>query len=171
MYCPQCRAANEDAAKFCCQCGLNIDEYRQKWRASGTGTGPGGNQTYASPGNQQQPQYQQAPCPPPYTSAPYQQSYITAPNVASHLVWAILCFFFTFWPTAIPAIVYAAQVGEKVNRGDYAGAVNSSNAAKRWCWISFWIAVAFWVLAIILIVVLIVIGISVSGSGSSGYTY
>ena len=33
---------------------------------------------------------------------------------------------------AIPAIVYAAQVNPKLAAGDYQGAVESSNNAKKW---------------------------------------
>ena len=33
---------------------------------------------------------------------------------------------------AIPAIVYAAQVNSKLAAGDYQGAVESSNNAKKW---------------------------------------
>lgn len=33
---------------------------------------------------------------------------------------------------AIPAIVYAAQVNTKLAAGDYQGAVESSNNAKKW---------------------------------------
>lgn len=74
------------------------------------------------------------------------------PNVSSHLVRAILCFFFTFWPTAIVAIVFAAQVSGKLTRGDYAGAVSSSRSAKIWCWVSFGIAIAMCVIVIIAVV-------------------
>ena len=34
---------------------------------------------------------------------------------------------------AVPAIVYAAQVDSKFNAGDYRGAQESSDNAKKWC--------------------------------------
>jgi len=37
----------------------------------------------------------------------------------------------------IVAIVYAAQVDSKWNAGDFAGAYQASDNAKKWCWIAF----------------------------------
>ncbi len=34
---------------------------------------------------------------------------------------------------AIPAIIYAAQVNGKLQSGDYAGAMQASENAKKWC--------------------------------------
>lgn len=35
MYCPQCGGTNDEGSKFCSKCGLDIDEYRQKWQQAG----------------------------------------------------------------------------------------------------------------------------------------
>ena len=49
------------------------------------------------------------------------------------------------------AIVYAAQVDGKLAGGDYHGAVQASNNAKMWSWISFGASVAVGVLYFMLI--------------------
>jgi Interferon-induced transmembrane protein len=50
----------------------------------------------------------------------------------TYLVWAILTTLFCCLPGGIVSIVYAAQVSGKYNSGDYAGAVASSENAKKW---------------------------------------
>jgi len=68
--------------------------------------------------------------PPPVASGP--------PVVIPSYLWqAIVCTNCCCWPLGIPAIVYAAQVNSKIARGDIAGARNSSENAKMWCWIAF----------------------------------
>lgn len=57
-------------------------------------------------------------------------------RVPNYLVWALLSLL-CCWPLSIFAIVYAAQVNGKVSSGDIAGAIEASNKAKMWCWISF----------------------------------
>jgi hypothetical protein len=70
---------------------------------------------------------QQAP--PPAAGAP--------PVVVPNYLWqAIVCTVCCCWPLGIPAIVYAAQVNTKVVQGDIAGARQSSDNAKMWCWIA-----------------------------------
>lgn len=59
------------------------------------------------------------------------------PTVPNYLVQAILVTFFCCVPFGIVAIVYAAQVNAKLGAGDYNGAVESSNNAKKWCWVAF----------------------------------
>jgi t-SNARE complex subunit (syntaxin) len=73
--------------------------------------------------------------------------------VPNYLVWAIVSTLCCFWPTGIVAIVFAAQVDGKLARGDYDGAVNSSNNAKMWSWISFGVSAAILVLYVLLIMV------------------
>lgn len=51
--------------------------------------------------------------------------------VPSILVTVLCCLF-----TGIPAIIYAAQVNNKLAAGDIAGARVASKNAKMWCWIS-----------------------------------
>jgi len=45
-------------------------------------------------------------------------------------------------PFGIVAIVYSAQVNGKLKAGDYEGALESSNKAKTWGWVSFGIGLA-----------------------------
>lgn len=68
---------------------------------------------------------------------------------SNHLVWAILVTIFCCLPFGIVAIVYAAQVDGKWSSGDHAGAINSANQAKFWCWLGFGIGVAVTVIVII----------------------
>lgn len=66
----------------------------------------------------------------------------------NYLVWAIISLFLC-WPFAIPAIIFANQVNQKFNMGDYPGAQESARKAKMYAliatiagpvlWILFWI--------------------------------
>jgi hypothetical protein len=96
------------------------------------GTGAGGFPAAPYPTSGQQ--YPAQPL--PYGGYVSQQQY-AAGSVPNYLVQAILVTVFCCWPLGIPAIVYAAQVNGKLARGDYAGAVVSSNNAKKYSWISF----------------------------------
>jgi len=55
-------------------------------------------------------------------------------------------------PFGIAAIVYAAQVNGKLAGGDYAGAVESSRKAKKWCWVAFAVGIVVAVINIIIFV-------------------
>lgn len=68
--------------------------------------------------------------PPPPRPMPQQ-------SVPNYLVQSILTTLFCCLPLGIVAIVFAAQVNGKLQAGDYAGAVDSSNKAKMFSWISF----------------------------------
>jgi hypothetical protein len=74
----------------------------------------------------------------PY-SAPVSSSRESSPGgkVPNYLAQAILTTVCCCLPFGIVAIVYAAQVDGKLSGGDYAGAVQSSNSAKTWCWVAF----------------------------------
>jgi hypothetical protein len=63
-------------------------------------------------------------------------------TVPNYLVWAILATVLCCIPAGIPAIVYAAQVNQKLQFGDIAGAQAASNNAKMWCWIAFGLGLA-----------------------------
>jgi hypothetical protein len=65
------------------------------------------------------------------------QPFSPPPYVPNYLVQAILVTLFCCLPFGIVAIVFAAQVNGKLAAGDHAGAVQTSNQAKMWCWISF----------------------------------
>ena len=70
----------------------------------------------------------------------------TGAGVPNYLVQSILVTIFCCLPFGIPAIVFAAQVNGKLAAGDHAGAVDASNKAKMWCWISFGVGLAFLVI-------------------------
>jgi hypothetical protein len=86
--------------------------------------------------------------------------YSTVPN---HLVWAILATLFCCLPLGIVAIIFAAQVNTKLQAGDYAGAVDSSNKAKMWSWIAFASGFVVILLYVIFAVVLGVLGAVAEG--------
>ena len=80
-------------------------------------------------------------------------------NVPNYLVPAILTLF-CCWPFSIVAIVFAAQVNGKLAGGDYAGAVQSSKQAKMWCWISFGIGLAIFLVYVALTILGVAIGVA-----------
>ena len=172
MYCPQCGGANEDTAKFCSTCGLDLDKYKRNWqdpnapedgRSLEQPSAEGADQqpaVYQQPGAQPPPYQQQYQAdypqsyqaPQPYQPSQYYRStpqYGTVPHVPSYMGWAIATLILCFWPTGIVAVVYASQVGSKLSRGDVAGAQESSRKAKIWCWVTFAIGVAWVVIAIV----------------------
>jgi hypothetical protein len=162
MYCPQCGGTNEDSARFCSTCGLDLDKYRQQWLEQGAGITTKPSQ---QPAGQQQPVYQQPTQQPPPYQQQYQQQYQPAyqapqyyhptpaygsvPRVPSYMGWAIATLILCFWPTGIVAVVYASKVGNKLAIGDVTGAQESSRKAKIWCWVTFGIAIAWIAIAII----------------------
>lgn len=64
------------------------------------------------------------------------------PSIPNYLVHAILATVFCCLPFGIVSIVYAAQVNSKIAAGDYAGAVDASDKARTWFWVSFGIGLA-----------------------------
>ena len=76
----------------------------------------------------------------------------------NYLIWAILSTLFCCWPVGIVSIVHASKVESAFNRGDYNGALDASQKAKKWALISAISAGIFWVLYCLLIVVLVAIG-------------
>jgi hypothetical protein len=177
MFCPQCGASNADLDRYCVACGADMTP-----QAQGYGPAAPPQSQYRQPPYQQQygqqqygqPPYQQASYgSPPYEQTPYQQGpYQSTPtnhgmpvSLPTYLGWAIATLILCFWPASVVALVYGGQVNSKLARGDYNGAVHSSGRAKLWCWISFGVAIAGLILAIIGIVVAAGIARS-SGIGS-----
>ena len=58
------------------------------------------------------------------------------PQINNYLIPAIVVTLCCCIPGGIVAIVYAAQVNQKLQAGDIAGAQAASNNAKLWCMIS-----------------------------------
>ena len=86
-------------------------------------------------------------------AAPGQMPPQAAPDIPSYLVQAILVTLFCCLPFGIVSIVYAAQVNGKIAAGDYRGAMDSSQKAKTWMWVSFGLGLAgtlIWLLMAIL---------------------
>lgn len=137
MYCPRCGEANDDSDRFCSACGQDLTTYQRLWQEPGSQT-PG-----------QSPQ-----TPRPSVSSGQVTAYRPAPpadavpRIPSYLGWAIVVLICCFWPTGIAAVVHASRVDNKVAFGDLAGAQESSRRAKMWCWITFGIGVAIWVLSL-----------------------
>ena len=156
-----------DTAGVCGTCGLDLDKYREQWKDSGARAVEGVGSTGYSPPPYQH-QYQGAYQAPPYEPPPYRAAaqYGSLPHIPSYLGWAIAVLILCFWPTGIPAVVYASQVDNKLIRGDIAGARESSRKAKMWCWITFGISIGLLVLGIAIAVIA-----ALAWSGSSVYTY
>ena len=70
--------------------------------------------------------------------------------VPNYLAQAILTTLFCYLPFGIVSIVFAAQDNGKLAAGDRAGALQSSQNAKTWAWLSFGFGIAFWVIFIFL---------------------
>ncbi len=107
MYCTRCGSQNDDDARFCKDCG----------RAMSGSTPSAERFEPESPGDAQ------APAPPAH--------------VPNYLVPAILVTVFCCLPFGIVSIVYAAQVNSKLDAGDVPGAMQASNNARTWMWVSF----------------------------------
>lgn len=159
MFCLRCGAQNADTAERCANCGEPMRQsqgqqgqqgqsgqqyppqnpysgqqgygspqgYNQQGYGNQGGPGaPGGPGGYGAPQGYGQPGY----------GAPGGGGYGAPPNVPNYLIWAILSTLFCCLPAGIVAIVYASQVDGKVRSGDYEGAVQASNNAKTWTFVS-----------------------------------
>ena len=82
-------------------------------------------------------------------------------TVPNYLVPAIISVF-CCWPLAIPAIIFAVQVNNKVTAGDIAGAQDASKKAKMFSFI----AIGLGVLCIIIYVIMLVLGVGLSAIGN-----
>lgn len=116
-----------------------------------------GVQGYGAQGYAGQPGYGPPPAHQPAPSWPQQPGWPSAAPPPNYLVQAILVTLFCFLPTGGAAIYYSSQVANRHNVGDYAGAVDASNKAKMWCWISLAVGAVLW---------LIVVATASTGSGS-----
>jgi hypothetical protein len=82
-------------------------------------------------------------------------------TVPNYLVPAIISIF-CCWPLAIPAIIFAVQVNNKVQAGDVAGAQDASKKAKMFSFI----AIGLGVLGIVCYVIMMVLGVGLSALGN-----
>lgn len=142
MFCQKCGAKNDDNAVQCSACG----EFLKKPEAEN-------NVNVIQSDNN--------------IKVEQQAAVNQRPNVPNYLVWAILSTIFCFWPVGIPAIVFAAKVDSKLSIGDYEGALEASKKAKMFCWITFGIGIAIWLITILFIVV--VVGAGIAAGAAAGY--
>lgn len=86
---------------------------------------------------------------------------------ANYLVWSILTTLLCCLPLGIVAIIFAAQVDNKYQQGDYAGAVSASAKAKLFSIISA--VVGGIVLVIYIAYMVFMVSAMSAGAGGSGY--
>lgn len=89
-----------------------------------------------------------------YFQQPYQQPMGPMPD--THLVGAILITLFCCVPFGVIAIVKATQVSSCYSRGDYGGAVQSSNEAKKWI---IWGIVSYLIIVLLYLMLIFVFGV------------
>lgn len=94
--------------------------------------------------------------------AAYPQQPVQGPVVESYLIPSILVTVLCCLPFGIPAIIYAAQVQEKLQRGDIAGAQQSSKNAKTWCIVA--VAAPFVGLVLYVLFIAVIGGLASLGS-------
>ena len=82
-------------------------------------------------------------------------------TVPNYLVPAIISIF-CCWPLAIPAIIFALQVNNKVQAGDVAGAQDASKKAKMFSFI----AIGIGLLGALCYVIMMVLGVGLSALGN-----
>ena len=82
----------------------------------------------------------------------------TVPNYMVPAIISIFC----CWPLAIPAIIFAAQVNNKAQAGDVAGAQDASKKAKMFSFI----AIGLGVLLILIYVIMMILGVGLSALGN-----
>lgn len=58
-------------------------------------------------------------------------------EVPNYMVQSVLVTLFCCMPLGIAAIISASKVNDLLTRGDYDGAVQASENAKKMCWLSF----------------------------------
>src|SRR5215471_3843280 len=78
----------------------------------------------------------------------------TVPNYMVPAIISVFC----CWPLAIPAIIFAVQVNNKVTAGDIAGAQDASKKAKMFSFI----AIGLGLLGILIYVIMLVLGVGLS---------
>ena len=91
------------------------------------------------------------PVPPATPPTPNMQTTDRCPD--NYLAWSIITTLLCCWPFGIPAIINATKVDKLWAQGNKAEALEKSKEAKKWCWVSFGCAIAFWILYVIIICV------------------
>jgi hypothetical protein len=132
VNCPNCGTSNLDNASICVNCGRPL---------SGA----------ASPPPPPQPPPQSASyTPPPPRPASFGGTPPPTGQIPNYLIQSILVTLCCCLPLGVVAIIFAAQVNQKLAAGDYAGAQEASNKAKMFCWIGFGIGLALIAISLLL---------------------
>lgn len=90
-------------------------------------------------------------------------------NVPNYLVQAILVTIFCCLPFGIVGIVFAAQVNGKLSAGDYQGAVQASQNAKKWTMLGFWIGLGINLLVLAFQIIMIIGAAGAAGAGGGNF--
>lgn len=90
-----------------------------------------------------------------------QQQHQNQTKPKNYLVESILVLLFCCWPLAIPAIINAANVDSRFNAGDYQGAQEASDKARKWM-------MAAMISGLVVIVIYLIVMFSV---GFNSYSY
>lgn len=114
-FCTQCGQPLNDYTKFCVNCGAPVPPPSYSDNANN-------NNQYSQYSQQQQ-----------YTQQPQQP---LEPKPSNYLAISIITTILCCWPLGIPAIINASKVNKLWDSGDYAGAQDASNKAKKWTIIS-----------------------------------
>ena len=88
----------------------------------------------------------------------------TPANVPNYLVLAIISLFCCL-PLGIAAVIFAAQVNNKVAAGDTAGALDASKKAKMFAYISIGLGLAG-IICYVLFVVIMGVGMGLAGANN-----
>jgi hypothetical protein len=160
MWCPRCGSETEQSAGFCSTCGLDLATHKQMWQSTPPSASEQGSQTVQGAEPYQAPAAY--PSPPTHQGPAYPQAGLQGqrPHIPSHLGLAIVGLIL-FWPTGIPAIVYATRVDSRLAWGDLAGAWEASHKANVWGWVSIGLTLG-WILLWLLI---LAIGVGVAAGG------
>jgi len=88
----------------------------------------------------------------------------TAAPPPNHLVWAVLSTVLFCLPVGVVAIVFASQVNGRYNSGDYAGAQEYSDKARRFALWSTILGVVLWAVVVALVALGVLVGTNTSTS-------
>jgi len=83
---------------------------------------------------------------------------------SNYLVFAILATLFCCLPFGIVAIIFAAQVDTKWQKGDRDGALLAAKNAKTWCWVAFGVGLAFNLIGGAIYFVMVMQAVAVGGT-------
>jgi hypothetical protein len=119
VNCPNCGTSNLDNASICVNCGRPL-----AGGAPPPPPPPTAQATYTPP----------PPSAPPRFETPHAAPVQQIPNYLWQSIVVTLC---CCLPLGIVAIIFAAQVNDKLRRGDIGGAMEASKKAKMFCLIAF----------------------------------